>query len=272
MCSRPRTKSKEARLVGLECQKPSANKRPVQQPKHVGRGRPTFPPLLPCACCSPLPSRSDSGGAGSTFTRPCMNPPPANSRTRYARARRDALRASLGGKCARCQETHHLQFDCITSTGPAHHGLNWRDRLAFYAREHERGNLQLLCPKCHVQKTLDEIAARHFHEARVTCPKCGTSVRVSDQLRKLPQVSTVSHPAAPAAHHEEGQNRPLSSPSPEIKTPLRSKGEADFPQSADVSLKLKESVTPGAQLNPPTPPPLAAAPDVQCAQKPPIAI
>jgi transcription initiation factor IIE alpha subunit len=74
-------------------------------------------------------------------------------------------------------------MDCIVSKGSEHHTMNSRDRLKFYFAEHAAGNLQLLCPKCHVKKTLDEIAARQFHEYRAACPACGHQFRVSDEMR-----------------------------------------------------------------------------------------
>jgi hypothetical protein len=127
---------------------------------------------------SPLPQTNidhDHRTSMTTFISP---------RTRYSRELKARLIAQLGGQCARCSAHEHLQFDCVRSQGGAHHEMQWRDRLRFYEREISRGNVQLLCPKCHVKKTLDEIAARHFHEARVQCPTCATVIRVSDQLRK----------------------------------------------------------------------------------------
>lgn len=96
---------------------------------------------------------------------------------------RRRLIEQLGGKCVSCGATAHLQFDCIVSTGPKHHGMNSADRARYYADQAAKKNVQLLCPKCHVQKTLDEIAARRYHEWRATCPQCKHVFRVGDQMR-----------------------------------------------------------------------------------------
>jgi len=104
------------------------------------------------------------------------------ARTKYSRELRDRLRKELGGKCAHCQKTEHLQFDCRVSQGPDHHVMQWRQRLNFYRDQHKRGNLQLLCPACHTRKTLNDIAARHLKEAHVRCPYCAKHFRVRDQL------------------------------------------------------------------------------------------
>lgn len=87
---------------------------------------------------------------------------PINSRTRYLRERRENLRRKLGGVCARCPATLHLQFDVVRSVGKAHHEYSWRQRLIFYELMFAAGNLQLLCPACHVEKTLDDIARRRL--------------------------------------------------------------------------------------------------------------
>lgn len=104
-------------------------------------------------------------------------PPYIKRRTLYAREQRNHLRSALGNKCARCQQTEHLQFDCIKSRGGEHHEMNWRQRLGFYHAEHLLGNLQLLCPRCHVAKTLADIAARHMNSLHVTCPECKHSFK-----------------------------------------------------------------------------------------------
>ena len=67
-----------------------------------------------------------------------------------------ALRADLGERCARCSLPFDLEFDCIQPNGPAHHGKSFCDRIRFYVREHQRGNLQLLCVKCHQLKSVQD--------------------------------------------------------------------------------------------------------------------
>jgi len=107
-------------------------------------------------------------------------------RTKYSREIRDNLRKILGGKCAHCPATESLQFDCIVSQGGEHHEMQWRSRLNFYWQEHHKKNLQLLCPPCHVAKTLREIAARQLHEHRITCPRCAHIFRLAAALRLPP--------------------------------------------------------------------------------------
>ena len=103
-----------------------------------------------------------------------------------SRSIREQLRVLLGGKCARCPQTEHLQFDCKVSQGGDHHALNWRQRLNFYVEQAKLENLQLLCPKCHVEKTLDEIATRRFFNFQLACPHCKGTVRVKDALTSQP--------------------------------------------------------------------------------------
>lgn len=124
-------------------------------------------------------------------------------RTKYSREIRDRLRRELGGKCERCPRTDHLQFDCRVSQGPAHHALNWRQRLNFYRDQHKRGNLQLLCPACHVDKTLADIAARQLAELHGQCPHCQRTIRLRDLLKRwtpppVEEVRVVAEPEFPA--------------------------------------------------------------------------
>jgi len=69
---------------------------------------------------------------------------------------RAELVEKLGGKCVQCGEIEDLQFDCIVPQGPAHKFMPWPRRIRWYWCEHLRGNLQLLCPKCHTYKTTRE--------------------------------------------------------------------------------------------------------------------
>lgn len=58
----------------------------------------------------------------------------------------------LGGKCAYCNATACLTFDCIVPTGDAHHRLSSVGRVTYYKREMARGNIQLLCSECNSRK------------------------------------------------------------------------------------------------------------------------
>lgn len=89
-----------------------------------------------------------------------MKPKPGVSswslRARRARASRSELVRELGGKCARCPRTEHLDCDVIVSVGPAHHFMSYPERVRFYWQQHLKGNLQLLCKTCHLAKTTAE--------------------------------------------------------------------------------------------------------------------
>jgi hypothetical protein len=74
---------------------------------------------------------------------------------RAAKARAELVQA-LGGRCRSCGEIEDLQFDCISPRGPAHKLMPWPARIRWYWQEHLRGNIQLLCPRCHVRKTCFE--------------------------------------------------------------------------------------------------------------------
>ena len=78
---------------------------------------------------------------------------------------RQALKKELGGKCSRCKSTMGLEFDCILPAGAEHHGLGSAARIRFYRGEHAKGNLQLLCARCHNVKTQNERAGRKRAEA-----------------------------------------------------------------------------------------------------------
>jgi len=95
---------------------------------------------------------------GTTLSVPVekSNVPPkslnSSPRTKQARARRDALRMQLGGKCVLCSNTINLEFDCRRPKGHGHHLLGSLDRIRFYEQEAAWGNLQLLCSTCHRKK------------------------------------------------------------------------------------------------------------------------
>lgn len=70
-----------------------------------------------------------------------------------ARKMRAGLIVALGGKCARCSRTENLHCDCILPQGFLHHFMPWPQRVRWYWQQHIKGNLQLLCPSCHIRKT-----------------------------------------------------------------------------------------------------------------------
>jgi len=120
---------------------------------------------------------------------------PLSRRARLGRRRKQQLIDALGGRCHHCGSPDRLQFDCITSQGPDHHSLGWTQRLAFYEAQRQSGNLQLLCPRCHVAKTLHDIARRTLAEARAVCPVCGHFLKLAKELthRTPPQVDFNYH-------------------------------------------------------------------------------
>lgn len=104
--------------------------------------------------------------------------PCCSSRTLITRKLKAHLILLLGARCARCPATQHLQFDLIVSDGGKHHALDYHSRVRFYVQQFSKENLQLLCPACHVAKTLDDIARQRMPRS-VTCPNCGSSVSVN---------------------------------------------------------------------------------------------
>lgn len=76
---------------------------------------------------------------------------------RTRNALRQRLLDALGNKCSRCPQTDYLQFDCKKPMGSKHHKMFSDNRLKFYLTQLEAGNLQLLCPKCHTFKTMQDM-------------------------------------------------------------------------------------------------------------------
>lgn len=58
----------------------------------------------------------------------------------------------LGNKCALCGATAPLTFDCIVPMGHKHHVMSTVARVKFYEEQMRKGNLQLLCFTCNVNK------------------------------------------------------------------------------------------------------------------------
>ena len=82
---------------------------------------------------------------------------------RYKKKRDDAI-IFLGGKCVKCSGTQNLQFDHIDMKekefGVAKIMLHSKEKLY-----KELSKCQLLCSKCHGEKTLDEMG---LEDARKT--------------------------------------------------------------------------------------------------------
>ena len=82
----------------------------------------------------------------------------ARRQRRWARESLDRLRIALNGRCNRCGDKEHLEFDCIKPQGHKHHSQGIGFRATFYWRQARAGNLQLLCRNCHSLKTLTDNA------------------------------------------------------------------------------------------------------------------
>jgi len=73
----------------------------------------------------------------------------------WARKETKRLRSLLGGKCVQCGTTEELEFDVIIPVGnnDHHRRMEWSWRTSFYRKQHDKGNLQLLCQKHNTQKS-----------------------------------------------------------------------------------------------------------------------
>lgn len=76
----------------------------------------------------------------------------AKKQKQWARMQRLRLIHILGGRCAACGTDEALTFDCIESRGDAHHRGSTDQRICFYRREMQAGNVQLLCHSCNALK------------------------------------------------------------------------------------------------------------------------
>lgn len=77
--------------------------------------------------------------------KPSANP---SRQVVWARAKRDEMRAALGGKCVQCGTTHNLEFDHIdaaTRTWGDTRGVGFVRSITLYRRDYKAGLLQLLC-------------------------------------------------------------------------------------------------------------------------------
>lgn len=75
--------------------------------------------------------------------------------SRRAKMKRDAIFLVLGRRCARCHDSHNLEFDVIIPTLEAkshHENFSWLQRINFYCRQLSCGNLQILCGSCNSKK------------------------------------------------------------------------------------------------------------------------
>ena len=71
----------------------------------------------------------------------------------YARNRKNLLKEKMGGKCVKCGATEHLQFDHIN---PSEKLYNISNNFHRKDLDEELGKCQLLCSRCHLEKTKDD--------------------------------------------------------------------------------------------------------------------
>lgn len=59
----------------------------------------------------------------------------------------------MGGACQFCGATQPLEFDCHPVPETSHHFMPWPQRIRFYWQQFLKGNLRLLCKRCHLVET-----------------------------------------------------------------------------------------------------------------------
>ena len=97
----------------------------------------------------------------------------ARRQVRWAKTALHRLKIALGARCNRCGSVVDLQFDCIVPQGHKHHSVGLTARACFYRKMARLGNLQLLCERCHVSKTADDLGySKGIISERITvlCP------------------------------------------------------------------------------------------------------
>jgi len=81
----------------------------------------------------------------------------AKRQVEWARKARHQLVLALGANCAYCGNTNELELDCIVPQGHRHHAIGFTARVSFYRGQLKVSNLQLLCEKCHNEKSSKEL-------------------------------------------------------------------------------------------------------------------
>lgn len=78
---------------------------------------------------------------------------PVSTKAKCYQRKRDALRLELGNKCAKCRRKRGLHFDCKVPQADGHaRRKSSVQRMRYYLRQHQAGNLQLLCEFHNCQK------------------------------------------------------------------------------------------------------------------------
>ena len=76
-----------------------------------------------------------------------------NIRSVRASQHRTELIVLMGGKCQACCATQALEFDCYPVPETSHHFMPWPRKIRFYFEQFFKGNLRLLCKRCHLRET-----------------------------------------------------------------------------------------------------------------------
>lgn len=76
-------------------------------------------------------------------------------KSRYHKRRQDAIKM-LGGKCVKCGDKNNLQLDHIDRSKKTFRMADINS-VSDKALQEELKNIQLLCPKCHKEKTFESI-------------------------------------------------------------------------------------------------------------------
>ena len=89
----------------------------------------------------------------------------------WARVARARLMETLGNRCVECGSLAPLVFDCIDPTGDAHHRMDTSARMSFYFRQHQAGNLQILCDACNTRKSASDYLTHQQKSATTRVPR-----------------------------------------------------------------------------------------------------
>ena len=81
----------------------------------------------------------------------------------YARNRKNLLKEKMGGKCVQCGATEHLQFDHIN---PSEKLYNISNNFFRQDIDEEIAKCQLLCSRCHLEKTKNDWSSGVLMEKR----------------------------------------------------------------------------------------------------------
>jgi len=108
---------------------------------------------------------------------------PKKGRTVYEM--RMALKRAMGGRCERCGSTDKLEFHDRLERGAEHHGLGSAGRYRWYKAEWTRGNIELICERCHRTHSLAcRLKAEQADRVRNAIAK-GVPFRLAEACREL---------------------------------------------------------------------------------------